>query len=74
VNNLPNTPGAAPLAVGTPQAALMVGISARTLWANTSPRGTLRCARIGTRVVYEIDELRRWLAEQAAKGGGDARA
>lgn len=57
------------LALRPKDAAKALGIGQRTLWGLTAPRGPIPCARIGSCVVYAIDDLRRWLAEKAAKGG-----
>jgi predicted DNA-binding transcriptional regulator AlpA len=59
------------------QAAKALGISPRTLWSLTAPRGPIPCVRIGRgkrqSVMYPIAELQAWLARQTAKpeGGGD---
>jgi predicted DNA-binding transcriptional regulator AlpA len=49
-------------------AAKALGISPRTLWALTAPRGPIPCVRIGTgkrkSVLYPADALRAWLAQQ----------
>ena len=37
------------------------GISQRTLWANTHPRGALKCVRVGRRVLYRPEDARVWL-------------
>jgi len=57
------------LAVPAREAARMLSISERSLWAITSPRGDLPCVRVGRSVRYDIDALRRWLAskQEAAK-------
>jgi hypothetical protein len=56
-------------------AAKALGISPRTLWALTAPRGPIPCARIGTgkrkTILYPADALREWLAQQVqAQQGG----
>lgn len=55
-----------PLAVGRKDAAALLGISERLLWTWTNA-GTIPHARIGSRVLYPVDELRRWLEENARK-------
>ncbi len=46
------------------QAAKFLGVSGRTVWTWSTPRGTLPCRKIGTRVVrYSRNELRAWSAE-----------
>jgi len=60
--------GGAPLALRPRDAAKALGIGQRKLWDLTAPRGSIRCARLGTAVVYPVEELKRWLAEQAGRG------
>jgi predicted DNA-binding transcriptional regulator AlpA len=69
-----------PLALRPREAAKTLGISARTLWALTAPRGPIPCLRIGhgkrQTVLYPVAELQAWLSRQAeARKGGphDAR-
>jgi hypothetical protein len=61
---------AEPLALRPRDAARVLGISTRTLWAMTAPRGPIPCVRVGhgTRqlVLYPLDGLRAWLANRAA--------
>ena len=47
-------------------AARMLAVSERTLWDWTSPHGTLACVRRpgSGRVLYSLETLRRWIAEQ----------
>lgn len=53
------------LAVASKEAAAMLGISERTLWALTSPRGPIPSVRIGARSVrYSVAGLKRFLDEQ----------
>jgi predicted DNA-binding transcriptional regulator AlpA len=65
------------LALRPRDAAKALGISARTLWGLTSPRGPIPCLRIGHGerqvVLYPITELQAWLSRQveAEKGGDD---
>jgi len=65
------------LALRPAQAAKALGISARTLWGLTGPRGPIPCLRIGNgkrqTVLYPTAMLEKWLAEQAGveKGGDD---
>jgi predicted DNA-binding transcriptional regulator AlpA len=64
-----------PLALRPREAAKALGISARTLWNLTAPRGPIPCVRIGRgkrkSVLYPVAELQAWLAQQTvqAKGG-----
>jgi excisionase family DNA binding protein len=52
-----------PLSVRTRDAADVLGISVRKLFALTAPRGPIRAAKVGTAVLYPVAELKRWLAE-----------
>lgn len=67
--------GLLPLALRPREAAKALGISARTLWSLTAPRGPIPCLRIGRgkrqTVLYPVVELRSWLSREAdaAKGG-----
>jgi len=54
-----------PLAVGRHQAAQMLGISERLLWTWTNA-GMIPHLRIGTRVLYPVEQLRAWLSKQAS--------
>lgn len=55
------------LALRPKQAAESLGISERTLWGLTAPRGSIPCVRLGKGgvVVYPVDLLREWLRENA---------
>ena len=55
----------APLAVGRSEAASMLGISERLLWTWTKS-GMIPHVRIGTRVLYPVEQLRVWLNNQAS--------
>ncbi len=46
------------------EAARALSISERTLWGLTRPRGPIPCVRLGGRVLYSPDALRKWIAEQ----------
>jgi hypothetical protein len=64
------------LALRPAEAAKALGISARTLWGLTAPRGPIPCLRIGhgkrQTVLYPVAELQAWLSRQAeAEKGGD---
>lgn len=50
-----------PLALRPQDAAKALGISPRTLWALTVPRGPIPCVRLGNSVRYCPDALRRFL-------------
>ena len=57
------------------EAAKALGISTRTLWGLTAPRGSIPCVRIGQgkrrAVLYPTAELQAWLVRQteAVEGG-----
>ena len=64
-----------PLSLRPREAAKALGISVRTLWSLSAPRGPIPCLRLGggkrKSVLYPMLELRAWLSQQtsAAKGG-----
>jgi hypothetical protein len=68
------------LALRPRDAAKALGISARTLWGLTAPRGPIPCLRIGhgkrQTVLYPVADLQAWLSRDAvpAKGGRDENA
>lgn len=68
------------LALRPREAVKALGISARTLWGLTAPRGPIPCLRIGhgkrQTVLYPVAELQAWLSREAevAKGGNDDNA
>ncbi len=57
-----------PLALRPRQAARLLGLSERWLWALTQPRGPIPCARVGSgrrkTILYPLAALRDWLAAQ----------
>ncbi|MFN5944955.1 MAG: helix-turn-helix domain-containing protein [Phycisphaerae bacterium] len=55
------------LAVRPREAARILGIGSRLLWANTSPRGDIPSVRIGRVVLYRPSDLDAWLASHASK-------
>jgi hypothetical protein len=66
----------APLALRPREAAKALGISTRTLWQLTAPRGPIPCVRIGPgrrrSVLYPVVKLQAWLAggsEGGSEGG-----
>lgn len=65
-----------PLALRPREAAKALGVSSRTLWDLTAPRGPIPCVRVGAgkrqSVLYPVEVLRAWLAD-AARQGGEAR-
>lgn len=50
-----------PIQVGEPQAAEITGVCGKTLY-NARRRGELGFVRVGSRVLYPIAELERWVA------------
>jgi len=64
------------LALRPREAAKALGISARTLWGLTAPRGPIPCLRVGhgkrQTVLYPVADLQAWLSQEAAaKTGGE---
>ncbi len=57
-------PAIPPLALRPRQAAAALGISERLLQDWSKDHG-LPCIRLGQVVLYPVDEVRRWLSEQA---------
>ena len=59
-----------PLALRPRDAAKALGVSPRTLWSLSAPRGPLPCLRIGPgkrqTVLYPVAELQAWLSNSAA--------
>lgn len=56
----------APLALSPREAAKSLGISERTLWASTQPRGPIPSVKLGNRVLYPVASLNEWLSRTAA--------
>ena len=58
-------------------AADLLGISSRTLYERTAPRGPIAAVRFGRRVLYPVHEIDRYIAEQIAsqttRGNGGAK-
>ena len=48
------------------ECAARLGISERTLHSHTTPHGSLKCVRIGTRKAYRPDAVEQWLCEREA--------
>lgn len=46
------------------EASAACSISARLLWDLTAPRGPIRSVRAGSRVLYPVKELQRWIETQ----------
>ncbi len=52
-----------PLLLSATEAARMLSISPRTLWSLTRD-GEIPCVRVRHRVLYDIEDLRAYIAEQ----------
>ncbi|MCC7085284.1 MAG: helix-turn-helix domain-containing protein [Pirellulales bacterium] len=56
------------LAMRPREAAKALGISSRTLWGLSAPRGPIPCLRVGRgkrqSVLYPIADLQAWLSQQ----------
>jgi hypothetical protein len=52
-------------------AAKYLGISPRTLWGISAPRGLLPVVKIGTRCLYDPMDLLRYIDAQKTKGGSE---
>ena len=67
-----------PLAIRPREAAKALGISVRTLWALSAPRGPIPCLRIGhgkrRSVLFPVIDLRAWLSSQATASVGEGGA
>lgn len=48
------------------EAAVAIGLSVRELDDRTSPRGPIRCVRVGRRVLYSPAVLQQWIDSQTA--------
>lgn len=56
-----------PLLVDGHEAARLLGISARTLWSQTAPRGSIPVVRLGSRALYSVDALREFIAKVSSQ-------
>ena len=54
-----------PLALSPRDAAQALGISERTLWSATQPRGPIPSVKLGNRVLYPVTGLQEWLTRAA---------
>ena len=66
MNNAANPPK---LLLHAREAAAALSVCEKTLWSMTEPRGDLPCVRIGRRVLYSVDDLRRWIDQK--RGGAE---
>jgi len=55
------------LTVGINEAAEMLGICQKTVYTMTSPRGDLPCVRVGTRVLYSVEDIRAWVESRKTR-------
>ncbi len=60
---------AAPLFLRPREAAKLLAVSERTLWALSAPRGPLPCAKIGRAVRYRMEDLQEFAAHAAQQSG-----
>jgi excisionase family DNA binding protein len=60
----PADPGPAPLLLTPRDAARVLALSPRSLWALTHPRGPIPAVRIGRSVRYDVQALREYIAAQ----------
>lgn len=63
----PLAEAAEPLLVGIDDVARLLNVSSRTVWSLTNS-GSLPHLRIGRRVLYPVDGLRRWAADRTSGG------
>lgn len=69
---MPNEVTTIPLALRPREAARALGISARTLWGLTAPRGPIPCTRTGDQcgaVLYAVEDLSNFLRSRRVEGG-----
>ena len=55
------------LALKPDEAAASLGISPKSLYNRSQPRGPIPCLRIGTRVLYPTHLLRKWMNREAIR-------
>ena len=58
------------LLLSATDASKTLGICEKSLWSMTVPRGNIPVVRVGSRRLYSRDSLKKWAAEQEAKGMG----
>lgn len=66
----PATPSAQPatLLLSAREAARLIGVSERTLWQLSAPRGKLPAVRLGRVVRYDPDDLKAWIGSSKQQG------
>lgn len=52
------------LLLSAKEASESLGVSDRTLWSNTVPRGSIPSVKIGGRVLYDLNDLRTFIERQ----------
>lgn len=62
-----------PLAVDARTAAALIGVSERSLFDLTEPRGPIAIVRLPNRRLYPVAELERWLTEETERGRNTGR-
>lgn len=58
-----------PALLSAKEAAKHLGVSQRTLWAISAPRGPLPVVRIGSRCLYDPVDLANYIDAQKTNGG-----
>ena len=53
------------------ETAAAIGISVRSLDALTHPKGPIPCLRLGSRVLFSVDSLRQFIANQERRAECD---
>lgn len=49
------------------EAAEFIGVSLKTLWILSAPRGTLPVVKVGKSVRYDMADLKKWIEEQKVR-------
>ena len=74
---VPSPNGDNTICLSRTDAATRLGISSRTLYKRTAPRGPIRAVRFGRRVVYPVAEIERYIIDamdsQVDGGNGGAK-
>ena len=60
------------LALKPDEAAESLGISPKSLFNRSQPRGPIPCLRVGTRVLYPTHLLRKWMNREAVRQQAEA--
>lgn len=63
---VPSPSGDNTICLSRADAATRLGISSRTLYKRTAPRGPIRAVRFGRRVLYPVAEIERYIADAMA--------